>query len=139
LLPKRPPYTPDQTTKAIDLDQGTASKLARPLERRDQAMGDLPVLFKHSVPIALVAVVYFLPSIIARVNGLRSSIYVINLFLGWTVLGWLIALSLALSEMYEKQCPACAAWVDRRVTTCPYCDKPLNGAESVRSDLTRGA
>ena len=50
-------------------------------------MGDLLVLLKHSVLIVLVAAVYSLPSIIARVNGLRSSIYLINLLLGWTVLG----------------------------------------------------
>ena len=102
-------------------------------------MGDLLVLFKHSVLIVLVAAVYSLPSIIARVNGLRSSIYLINLLLGWTVLGWFIALSRALSETYERRCPACAAFVDRRARACPYCDKPFNGAESVRSDLTRGA
>ena len=102
-------------------------------------MGDLLVLFKHSVLIVLVAAVYFLPSIIARVKGPRSSIYVINLLLGWTVLGWFIALSRALSETYERRCPACAAFVDRRARACPYCDKPFNGAESVRSDLTRGA
>jgi hypothetical protein len=101
-------------------------------------MVDPLVLFKHSVLIVLVAAVYFLPSIIARVNGLRSSIYVINLLLGWTVLGWLIALSLALSESYERQCPTCAALVDRRAHTCPYCDKPLSGAGSLRSDLTHG-
>jgi hypothetical protein len=102
-------------------------------------MGDLLVLFKHSVLIVLVAAVYSIPSIIARVNGLRSSIYLINLLLGWTVLGWFIALSRALSETYERRCPACAAFVDRRARACPYCDKPFNGAESVRSDLTRGA
>jgi len=102
-------------------------------------MGDLLVLFKHSVLIVLVAAVYFLPSIIARVKGVRPSIYVINLLFGWTVLGWLIALSRALSEAYERQCPGCAAWVDRKAATCRYCSNPLNGAGSVRSDLTRGA
>ena len=50
-------------------------------------------LFKHGILVVLVVAVYFLPSIIARVNGLRSSIYLLNLLFGWTVLGWLIALS----------------------------------------------
>jgi hypothetical protein len=36
-------------------------------------MGDPLVLFKHGVLIVLVAAVYFLPSIIARVKGLRPS------------------------------------------------------------------
>ena len=102
-------------------------------------MHDPLELFKYGVLFVLVVAVYFLPSIIARVNGVRSSIYVINLFFGWTGLGWLIALSLALSEAYERQCPGCAAWVDRKAATCRYCSNPLNGAGSVRSDLTRGA
>jgi hypothetical protein len=82
-------------------------------------------LFKYSVLIALAVAVYFLPSIIARVNGVHSSIYVINLLFGWTGLGWLIALSRALSEAYERQCPACAALVDRRAAVCPSCHKLL--------------
>jgi hypothetical protein len=84
-----------------------------------------PQAFKYGILIVAMVAVYFLPSIIARVNGVRSSIYLINLFLGWTVLGWLIALSLALSEAYERQCPKCAAFVDRRATACPYCHKLL--------------
>ena len=101
-------------------------------------MSDLQA-FKYGILIAAAAAVYFLPSIIARVKGVRPSIYVINLLFGWTVLGWLIALSRALSEAYERQCPGCAAWVDRKAATCRYCSNPLNGAGSVRSDLTRGA
>jgi hypothetical protein len=101
-------------------------------------MGDPLELFKRCVLIILVVAIYFLPSIIARVNGVRSSLYVINLLFGWTGLGWLIALSRALSEAYERQCPACAVLVDRKAATCPFCGKPLN-AGSVRSDLTRGA
>jgi hypothetical protein len=88
-------------------------------------MGDPLELFKQCVLIILVVAIYFLPSIIARVNGVRSSIYVINLFFGWTGLGWLIALSLALSEAYERQCPRCAALVDRRAMVCPSCHKLL--------------
>jgi hypothetical protein len=102
-------------------------------------MHDPLELFKYGVLFVLVVAVYFLPSIIARVNGVRSSIYVINIVFGWTGLGWVIALGRALSEAYERQCPACAALVDRKVATCPYYSKPLNGADSVRSDLTRGA
>src|SRR5215472_1188769 len=89
-------------------------------------MNDLQA-FKYGILIVAAVAVYLLPLIIGRVKGLRSSIYVINLFLGWTVLGWLIALSMALSEAYERPCPVCAAWVDRRATTCPYCHKSLEG------------
>jgi len=38
--------------------------------------------------------VYFLPTMIARTRKKRNKtpIFVLNLFLGWTVLGWIIAL-----------------------------------------------
>lgn len=38
--------------------------------------------------------VYFLPSIVAQMRGHRqlTAITVLNLFLGWTLLGWVIAL-----------------------------------------------
>ena len=39
-------------------------------------------------------VMYFLPSIIALVRGKRDAlaIFLLNLFLGWSVIGWIIAL-----------------------------------------------
>lgn len=39
-------------------------------------------------------VMYFLPSIIALVRGKRdiTAIILLNLFLGWTVIGWVVAL-----------------------------------------------
>jgi hypothetical protein len=45
----------------------------------------------------LVLAVYLLPGIIAVIRGHRSTgaIIALNLFLGWTVLGWLVALAWA--------------------------------------------
>lgn len=39
-------------------------------------------------------VMYFLPSIIALARGKRDTlaIFMLNLFLGWSVIGWVIAL-----------------------------------------------
>jgi hypothetical protein len=39
-------------------------------------------------------VFYFLPSIVALVRGKRDtlSICLLNLFLGWTLIGWIVAL-----------------------------------------------
>ena len=39
-------------------------------------------------------VMYFLPSIIALARGKRDllAIFLLNFFLGWTVIGWLVAL-----------------------------------------------
>ncbi len=44
--------------------------------------------------IALVLVVYFLPSFIAllRQHKNKLAIFLLNLFLGWTVLGWVSSL-----------------------------------------------
>lgn len=45
-------------------------------------------------------VLYFLPAIIAVVRSKRDavSIVVLNLFLGWTAIGWVIALVWALKQ-----------------------------------------
>jgi hypothetical protein len=39
-------------------------------------------------------VMYFLPSIIALVRGKRDilAVFLLNLFLGWSVIGWVVAL-----------------------------------------------
>jgi len=50
--------------------------------------------------ILAIFVVYFLPSLVALIRGCKSSgagIIVLNGLLGWTVLGWIIALVWACS------------------------------------------
>jgi len=44
--------------------------------------------------------IYFIPAIVAhyKEHTKESSIMVVNLFLGWTFLGWVIALAWAVSE-----------------------------------------
>ncbi len=44
--------------------------------------------------LAIVAAIYFLPTIVASNRGHQSTaaICVLNIFLGWTFIGWLIAL-----------------------------------------------
>ena len=48
----------------------------------------------------IILVLYFLPTISAyeRKKKNTSSIFVINFFFGWTLIGWVIALSWALSK-----------------------------------------
>ena len=48
--------------------------------------------------IVVIGVIYFLPSIVARNNDNSNAVMVINLFLGWTLLGWVIALAMAVYE-----------------------------------------
>lgn len=44
--------------------------------------------------LVIVAVLYFLPSMAARSRGHHNTaaIFVLNLFLGWTFIGWVVAL-----------------------------------------------
>ncbi|MFE2329272.1 superinfection immunity protein [Streptomyces sp. NPDC059385] len=51
-----------------------------------------------SVRMALIVLaLYFVPTIIAIPRNIpnRGSVVVINIFLGWTVIGWVIALAMA--------------------------------------------
>ena len=54
--------------------------------------------------IALIIVIlslgYFLPAMIAWTNSRRntSAIFALNIFLGWTLIGWVVALVWALKE-----------------------------------------
>ena len=49
--------------------------------------------------------VYFFPSLVASERKLKNSmsIFVLNVFLGWTLLGWVIALCLAVSGTAAKK------------------------------------
>lgn len=52
----------------------------------------------HSIVWALVFVAYFLPAIIAEIRrkANKASVFVVNLFFGWTVVGWVGCLAWAL-------------------------------------------
>jgi Superinfection immunity protein len=65
------------------------------------AMGDV-VLFL--IILAVVISIYFLPTIIAASRSHRNTapIFVINAFLGWTLLGWVLSLAWAFSAQDQK-------------------------------------
>ena len=48
--------------------------------------------------IGLLIILYFLPSIIVRNKRNASAIVALNLFLGWTFVGWVISLVWALTK-----------------------------------------
>ena len=50
-------------------------------------------------------IVYFLPSIIAHRRGVvnRGTVTVLNIFLGWTVIGWIIFLAMAFGATERPQ------------------------------------
>jgi hypothetical protein len=51
----------------------------------------------HSSAFLIVLVLYFLPSVVAVARKVthQGSVVVINLFLGWTFIGWVVALAVA--------------------------------------------
>ncbi len=71
-------------------------------------MGDLLqpwhliVLFGFFVPL------YFMPGIVSRVRHCKAhnGILVVNLFLGWTFIGWVVALAWAASGERDVPLPA---------------------------------
>jgi hypothetical protein len=54
--------------------------------------------FPTLVGLLLLAAVYFLPSLLAwrRAHPWRQKIFLTNLAVGWTVIGWVVCLGLAL-------------------------------------------
>jgi hypothetical protein len=47
--------------------------------------------------LALAAFGYFLPTLVAGIRGVpnKGSVVVLNIFLGWTLLGWVLSLAMA--------------------------------------------
>ena len=54
--------------------------------------------------LSLLALLYFLPAIVAMMRGHRNtgSVTILNLFLGWTFVGWVAALVWSASDNVNK-------------------------------------
>lgn len=50
------------------------------------------------IVIILILAIYFLPSIIGSKHRNSTSIFILNLLLGWTLLGWIVAIIWAVSN-----------------------------------------
>ena len=75
---------------------------------------------------------YFLPSAIAgsRRHPNSTSIFVLNLLLGWTFVGWVVAIVWAFSAISRSEpsdadntrdCPYCAEPIQNQATKCKHC------------------
>jgi hypothetical protein len=89
--------------------------------------------------------IYFIPYIVARQNGKQNSgaIGALNFFLGWTLVGWVVALVWAMSKdanvvpqpapvamnttpalsprAAQKKCPDCAEMILADARKCRFC------------------
>ncbi|WP_329743499.1 superinfection immunity protein [Dyella sp. A6] len=79
------------------------------------------------------AAIYFLPAIVAtsRKHPNATAICVLDLLLGWTLLGWVIALVWAFMTpaqvVVKRQLPPVPPLVSR-VKNCPFCAEPIQAA-----------
>lgn len=56
-------------------------------------LGGGEVIMEGIIIFAILLAVYFLPTIVSHGKSFGASVTVLNFFLGWTVLGWVIALA----------------------------------------------
>lgn len=94
-------------------------------------------------------VIYFLPTFVAssrkHLNG--TSIFLVNLFLGWTFLGWVVALvwassantegpksssAVAASSSAERACPFCAETIKSAAIKCKHCGADVEAIQAPR-------
>ena len=91
------------------------------------------------VGISLVLLLYFVPSVVANARSHRNTaaIVTLNILLGWTLLGWIIALIWALTyprPLVEQRsvatvrgsfCSACGRSIPDGAKFCPGCGDPV--------------
>ena len=67
----------------------------------------------HRLVMLLLFLAYFAPSIVANVRHVRNvgSVVVVNLFLGWTFIGWVVALAMACGGTQLRQFRASGGYV----------------------------
>lgn len=77
----------------------------------------------------LVALFYFIPSFNASMRGhpQRTPITLLNLFLGWTVVGWIIAMIWSSTNWIAGQAWAVGGQTYEPVT-CSSCGSPIGSA-----------
>lgn len=81
--------------------------------------------------LAVVVILYFVPTLAAalRQHHQKLAIFALNLLLGWTVIGWVVALVWALTQTEKKDagtgCPNCNSKVPPGQRYCQNCGMEL--------------
>ena len=75
-----------------------AALLAAVLPKSGDAAGAVSGSALGLMVMGLGLLLYFLPTVLAWSKRDRASILVVNLFLGWTLVGWVVALAWALKH-----------------------------------------
>lgn len=86
--------------------------------------------------LAIVGVIYFLPSLIAwkRDHRQGAAIMALNILLGWTFLGWVAALVWALVTEQARAAPAAPPAVPPPVDNGPMYPKALDAVRAERRE-----
>lgn len=79
----------------------------------------------------ILGILYFLPWLLAAARSRHNTgaIFALNLFLGWSLIGWVVAMVWALSSDQPKgadvrptrKCPQCAELILREAKKCKHC------------------
>lgn len=104
------------------------------------------------ITVICLAILYFVPSFVAAGRERNGGVFVLNLFLGWTLIGWVVALAWAASlkrpdpvspatkdfdssgDLIQSPqavpCPFCAEDIKPEAIVCKHCgrDLPSKGA-----------
>jgi Superinfection immunity protein len=82
-----------------------------------------PFFHFHLIFLLVSLFLYFLPAYLARNKPNFTGILLLNLFAGWTFIGWIVALIWALSSEPQRQAPA----PGQPVATTPTQPPPAGG------------
>jgi hypothetical protein len=77
----------------------------------------------------LAAAFYFLPSIIGLRKRNAGAIFVLNLFLGWTVIGWVVSLVWALTNEGVVTPIVVQANIQPSPPVCSTCHAPVRASD----------